>query len=89
MSAMAEPAKKRQVGRNDPCPCGSGRKYKHCCEAKQHSPTPGRRLLLWGVLAVFAIALAMALRTAITGDHGSFGTGGAGRVWSAEHGHWH
>lgn len=20
-----------QVGRNDPCPCGSGRKYKHCC----------------------------------------------------------
>jgi len=21
----------RQVGRNNPCPCGSGRKYKHCC----------------------------------------------------------
>ncbi len=21
----------RKVGRNDPCPCGSGRKYKHCC----------------------------------------------------------
>jgi len=21
----------RQTGRNDPCPCGSGRKYKHCC----------------------------------------------------------
>ena len=20
----------RQVGRNDPCPCGSGRKYKRC-----------------------------------------------------------
>jgi preprotein translocase subunit SecA len=19
-----------QVGRNDPCPCGSGKKYKHC-----------------------------------------------------------
>ena len=19
-----------KVGRNDPCPCGSGRKYKHC-----------------------------------------------------------
>jgi uncharacterized protein YecA (UPF0149 family) len=19
------------VGRNDPCPCGSGRKYKQCC----------------------------------------------------------
>jgi hypothetical protein len=23
----------RQVGRNDRCPCGSGRKYKHCCLA--------------------------------------------------------
>ena len=21
----------RPVGRNDPCPCGSGKKYKHCC----------------------------------------------------------
>ncbi|MCI0541366.1 MAG: SEC-C domain-containing protein [Verrucomicrobiales bacterium] len=21
----------RKVGRNEPCPCGSGRKYKHCC----------------------------------------------------------
>ncbi len=21
-------------GRNDPCPCGSGRKYKHCCAGK-------------------------------------------------------
>ena len=23
--------KKKKVGRNDPCPCGSGKKYKHCC----------------------------------------------------------
>lgn len=22
---------KTKVGRNDPCPCGSGKKYKHCC----------------------------------------------------------
>ena len=28
----AQPAKaKAQVGRNDPCPCGSGKKYKNCC----------------------------------------------------------
>ena len=31
-----EPVKKKpvsvqKVGRNDPCPCGSGKKYKHCC----------------------------------------------------------
>ncbi|NLH55074.1 MAG: preprotein translocase subunit SecA [Acholeplasmataceae bacterium] len=23
--------KKDKVGRNEPCPCGSGKKYKHCC----------------------------------------------------------
>ncbi|MCD7848157.1 MAG: SEC-C domain-containing protein [Oscillospiraceae bacterium] len=23
--------KPKKVGRNDPCPCGSGKKYKHCC----------------------------------------------------------
>ncbi|MBN1400518.1 MAG: anaerobic sulfatase maturase [Anaerolineae bacterium] len=23
-----------RVGRNDPCPCGSGKKYKHCCMRK-------------------------------------------------------
>jgi len=22
---------KPKTGRNDPCPCGSGKKYKHCC----------------------------------------------------------
>ena len=26
--------KTHRVGRNDPCPCGSGRKYKKCCLAK-------------------------------------------------------
>ena len=28
----------RKTGRNDPCPCGSGKKYKSCC---QHHPWPG------------------------------------------------
>ena len=23
--------KDKKIGRNDPCPCGSGKKYKHCC----------------------------------------------------------
>ena len=22
---------KEKIGRNDPCPCGSGKKYKNCC----------------------------------------------------------
>ncbi len=25
----------QKVGRNDPCPCGSGKKFKKCCELKQ------------------------------------------------------
>ncbi len=25
-----EPKKKRKIGRNEPCPCGSGKKYKKC-----------------------------------------------------------
>ena len=26
-----QPKKVKKVGRNDPCPCGSGKKYKNCC----------------------------------------------------------
>ena len=26
--------KEQKVGRNEPCPCGSGKKYKHCCARK-------------------------------------------------------
>ncbi|MFO0974097.1 MAG: SEC-C metal-binding domain-containing protein [Phycisphaerae bacterium] len=31
-----EPIKtdKAQIGRNDPCPCGSGKKFKQCCAKK-------------------------------------------------------
>jgi len=28
--SRAQPAKNLKVGRNDPCPCGSGKKYKQC-----------------------------------------------------------
>ncbi|MCD6362183.1 MAG: SEC-C domain-containing protein, partial [Armatimonadetes bacterium] len=27
---------KKEPGRNDPCPCGSGKKYKHCCMGKKN-----------------------------------------------------
>ncbi len=29
--AKSKHAPKKEVGRNDPCPCGSGKKYKKCC----------------------------------------------------------
>ena len=30
-SSVKEERKKSKIGRNDPCPCGSGKKYKNCC----------------------------------------------------------
>lgn len=27
--------KGKKIGRNEPCPCGSGKKYKHCCGKNQ------------------------------------------------------
>ena len=30
-SSTTEPARRSKVGRNEPCPCGSGKKYKKCC----------------------------------------------------------
>ena len=29
-----EPIPRKRIGRNDPCPCGSGKKYKKCCLGK-------------------------------------------------------
>lgn len=29
--AMKQPERHQKIGRNDPCPCGSGKKFKHCC----------------------------------------------------------
>lgn len=31
-NSQNEPTRSIKVGRNDPCPCGSGKKYKRCCE---------------------------------------------------------
>jgi hypothetical protein len=33
----APPTARAKVGRNDPCPCGSGRKFKKCCIGKEAS----------------------------------------------------
>ena len=31
-----------KIGRNDPCPCGSGKKYKNCCLKKETMSVPER-----------------------------------------------
>jgi hypothetical protein len=35
----------KKIGRNEPCPCGSGKKYKRCCSprAKKLRAQQGRR----------------------------------------------
>lgn len=45
--------------RNAPCPCGSGRKYKHCCLSRNAGPAPGAgpdtdRSRAWSRLMRFA-----------------------------------
>ena len=32
-SIVRKPVSVTKIGRNDPCPCGSGKKYKKCCGA--------------------------------------------------------
>ncbi len=63
-----------EIGRNHPCPCGSGLKYKHCCQKKGkpvHStgPASGPRLRLEdlkiaaGTVLVCLLCLASAFLT--------------------------
>jgi uncharacterized protein len=44
---LREPLSERRpkVGRNEPCPCGSGRKYKKCCAAAERAPSAGGQAL--------------------------------------------
>jgi len=71
-----------KVGRNETCPCGSGKKYKHCCELKASSSRMSTVVILLIAAAVVAALLASVF------THGD-DTGGAGKVWSSEHGHYH
>lgn len=73
------------IGRNEPCPCGSGLKYKRCCALKSAKAPLGSRLtlsLIGLMLLCGAVFMLMSL------DEGS-DTFTPGRVWSEEHGHWH
>ena len=33
----------QKIGRNDPCPCGSGKKYKKCCRDKDLAAERGQQ----------------------------------------------
>jgi hypothetical protein len=33
----------KKIGRNEPCPCGSGKKYKYCCLSKDDNVIPSKQ----------------------------------------------
>ena len=77
-----------KTGRNDPCPCGSGKKYKQCCEGKAAEKTTF--LTKWIAVTVGVLVLLVAVGTVasyFTDDQNK--NAPPGKVWSADHGHWH
>jgi len=82
-----------ETGRNDACPCGSGKKFKNCCigEAKRRSS----RGLMFLIAAIAAVAAAGVVPQLIEDDQPkrtiapAASRSTAGKVWSAEHNHWH
>jgi len=49
------------VGRNEPCPCGSGKKYKRCCALKKDDLTLGSRVWLGAIVVMLLIGAYFAL----------------------------
>jgi len=52
-----------KVGRNDPCPCGSGKKYKKCCGGKEEMDFSLPEELRTGTLLDEYIVLMQAVAT--------------------------
>lgn len=68
-------------GRNDPCECGSGKKFKKCHGAQPESAVQSRVL----ILTVGAFVLA----AVIVGVMSFSSSNSAVRVWDPAHGHYH
>ena len=78
-----------KIGRNEPCPCGSGKKYKHCClNAQEKTSMTLLQKLLATLFALILIGGAIAALGAFR-SHDSSMSAGPGKVWSEEHQHWH
>jgi hypothetical protein len=73
-----------KAGRNDSCPCGSGKKYKKCCELKLQK-SRGNTLLL----VIVGLLMAAGVATGISSFMSEKDVARPGGVWSAEHGHYH
>lgn len=71
--------------RNSKCSCGSGKKYKLCHGRREPQERRSRATFGLAIAVLVAVALVTLYATVSRGGEG----GGDGRVWSAEHGHWH
>ncbi len=69
-----------RTGRNEPCPCSSGKKFKHCCASKKSA---------WSSRIILLIIAGTVLLAVLAAVSYSRQNAGSGRVWSAEHGHYH
>lgn len=55
----------KPVSRGDPCPCGSGRKYKHCCAGKRRIRSSGT---LWVIAGIVVAAVVVGVVMTRRGD---------------------
>ncbi|MFW6083681.1 MAG: SEC-C metal-binding domain-containing protein [Gemmatimonadota bacterium] len=75
-------------GRNDPCPCGSGKKYKQCCQGKGSvAPTSTSKTALIAIGVVLIVGLVLVGISLFGGSGDSVCP--PGTVWSADHQHCH
>jgi hypothetical protein len=73
-----------KVGRNQWCPCGSGRKYKHCHGVRSEQMSLGLKIAL--LVAAGAVLAGVLMGISSFNTEPSSPTGG---VWSEEHNHYH
>jgi hypothetical protein len=81
-------ASRKKIGRNEPCPCGSGSKYKFCCLKRKPALPLSQRLLIAVIAVVVGGGLVLGL-TALLNDEHLGVPAEQGKVWSEEHQHWH
>jgi hypothetical protein len=83
-------AGRKKIGRNDPCPCGSGRKYKNCCADKAGRISPVGWIAIAAAVLAVGVLGTLLLRMARGGGGTALSpTCPPGQVWSPEHGHCH
>lgn len=80
-----------KIGRNDPCSCGSGKKFKQCCARKADQRARLQDSLFKGLFLFFGpVVVLLAIGVTVGSLRGGGAEdGGLERVWSAQHSHWH